>query len=115
MVANYQYPLYLYCKSTGEATKASNGSWVGIAPEWVLAGICREETNGKGTSIQTTDGRFLVFSSLIQLPRGSAKVIEGTEVLIMREKPDVINEGEAIVKGTCLKFDDGRLHCRMWV
>ena len=115
MVASYQYPQYLYCKSTGEATQGSNGSWVGDSPEWVLAGICREETTGKGTSIQTADGRFLVFSSLIFLPRGSAKVQEGSEIMVMKEKADVVSEGEAVLKGTCLKFDDGRLHCRMWV
>jgi hypothetical protein len=115
MVANYQYPQYLYCKSTGEAAQGPNGSWAGASPEWILVGICREETNGKGTSIQTADGRFLVFSSLVYLPRGSAKVQEGSEILIMKEKAEVVNEGEAILKGTCLKFDDGRLHCRMWV
>lgn len=115
MVANYQYPQYLYCKSNDEATQGSNGSWVGGSPEWILIGICREETNGKGTSIQTADGRFLVFSSLIYLPRGSEKIQEGSEILIMKEKAEVVNEADAILKGTCLKFDDGRLHCRMWV
>ena len=115
MVANYQYPQYLYRKSTGEATQGTNGSWVGDSPEWILAGICREETNGKGTSIQTADVRFLVFSSLIFLPRGSAKIQEGSEVLVLKEKAVVVKEDDAIIKGTCLKFDDGRLHCRMWV
>lgn len=115
MVTNYQYPQYVYCKSTGEATQGPNGSWVGDSPGWVLTGICREETNGKGTSIQTADGRFLVFSSLIFLPRGSAKIQEGSEVLVLKEKAVVVKEDDAIIKGTCLKFDDGRLHCRMWV
>jgi hypothetical protein len=115
MVANYQYPQYLYSKLNGEATQAANGSWVVSAPNWVLSGICREETNGKGTSIQTADGRFLVFSSLIFLPRESAKIQEGSEVLVLKEKAVVVKEDDAIIKGTCLKFDDGRLHCRMWV
>lgn len=115
MVANYQYPQYLYVKSGGEAVLESNGSWSQGHAGWVLAGTCREETNGKGSSIQAADGRFLIFGSLIHLPRGSAKVIEGTEILVMKERQITVNEQDAIVKGICLKFDDGRLHCRMWI
>jgi hypothetical protein len=116
MVANYQYPHYLYVKTAAaEATQAANGSWVAGTAVWTLTAICREETNGKGASIVSNDGRSLVFSSLIQLPARSTKIVEGSEIMVLKQTAQTVSEANAILKGTCLKFDDGRLHCRMWV
>ena len=56
-----------------------------------------------------------------------AKIPEGTQVIVTREKVDVSQlsntefveaakaTGLVVVTGTCEKFDLGRLHCRLWI
>lgn len=128
MVITPQYPHALYKLTTPEATRNSNGSWVQGSPSWSLVGYCREETNGKGSSITTTDGRTLQFSALIQLPVGTARVNEGTQVVVAESELTTAEiatistnlkawtaSGKLRIAGTCAKFDNGRLHCRLWI
>lgn len=127
VTTSYQYPQYLYALNTGEATQLPNGSWSDNAATWELKVACREETNGKGATIQTADGQSLVFSSLIQIPKGTPRIDEGTQVIVTTEVIDVSqllnkdyiatakDSGQIVVIGTCQKYDFGRLHCRMWI
>lgn len=128
VTTSYQYPQYLYAlQHDGESVQLPNGSWETPAAAWELKAACREETNGKGSTIQTADGETRVFASLIQLPKGTAKIPEGTQVIVTREKVDVSQlsntefveaakeTGLVVVTGTCEKFDPGRLHCRLWI
>lgn len=121
-----QYPHTLYALTTPEATRNANGSWVQGETVWQRIGACREETNGKGSSISTADGNAYVFSSLVQLPVGTARVNEGTEVAVTEreltasELASLDTEegrrgGLVRIAGTCAKFDNGRLHCRLWI
>lgn len=127
VTTSYQYPQYLYALNTGEATQLPNGSWSDNAATWELKAACREETNGKGATIQTADGKSLVFASLIQIPKGTPRINEGMEVIVTREEVAVTqllnkdyiatakDSGQIVVIGTCQKYDLGRLHCRMWI
>ena len=111
VTTSYQYPQYLYAlQHEGESVQLPNGSWKTPAAAWELKAACREETNGKGSTIQTADGETRVFASLIQLPKGTAKIPEGTQVIVTREEAGLV-----VVTGTCEKFDPGRLHCRLWI
>lgn len=123
-----QYPHALYALTTPEATRNANGSWVQEGAAWEFVGACREETNGKGSSITTTDGRALIFSALIQLPVGTPRVGEGTEIAVADQRltSDETSSlgdnlaawqqsGKIRIAGTCAKFDSGRLHSRLWV
>lgn len=128
VTTSYQYPQYLYAlQHNGESVQLPNGSWETPAAVWELKATCREETNGKGSTIQTADGETRVFASLIQLPKGTAKIPEGTQVIVTREEVEVSQlantdfveaakaTGLVVVTGTCEKFDPGRLHCRLWI
>lgn len=128
VTTSYQYPQYLYAlQHDGESVQLPNGSWETPAAAWELKAVCREETNGKGSTIQTADGETRVFASLIQLPKGTAKIPEGTQVIVTREEVEVSQlantdfveaakaTGLVVVTGTCEKFDPGRLHCRLWI
>ena len=128
VTTSYQYPQYLYAlQHNGESVQLPNGSWETPAAAWELKADCREETNGKGSTIQTADGETRVFASLIQLPKGTAKIPEGTQVIVTREEVEVSQlantdfveaakaTGLVVVTGTCEKFDPGRLHCRLWI
>lgn len=126
-IINNQYPHFLYTRnSEGEAVQDANGSWQTTGAAWKLHASCREETNGKGTQIQAANGRFITFASLIQLPAGTERVGLGQEVAVadreltpLEQTDEVLRsaEAEGIVRiiGECLKFDKGRLHCRLWV
>jgi hypothetical protein len=128
VITSYQYPQYLYAFNNDEdAEQLPNGSWKETVPSWELKAACREETNGKGSTIHTANGKTLVFASLIQLPKGTARINEGTEVLVTREEvdpnqllePGFIDSakisGLVVAKGICEKYDYGRLHCRLWI
>lgn len=131
-VINRQYPHHLYRRDSGaEATQDSHGGWSGGAPTWIYCGSCREETNGKGTTIATAGGKYTTFSALILIPQGAGKRIpEGTEIIVSAEPLEVadvetlddadkvqelVSKGTVRIAGTCLKFDAGRLHSRLWV
>lgn len=126
-IINHQYPHFLYVRqSDAEAVQDANGSWTTTGASWKLWASCREETNGKGTQIQAANGRFITFASLIQLPAGTTRVAEGVEVAAAGREltPDELTdetlqdakaEGVVRIIGECLKFDIGRLHCRLWV
>jgi hypothetical protein len=128
MVNAFQYPQYLYALQHLEATQnQTTGSWEEGYGVWELKGICREETNGKGHTIQSTGGETIVFSSLIQIPAGTVRINEGTEIAVTREaiEPnelldnDFVEQGKIsgliIAFGKCMKYDFGRLHCRLWI
>jgi hypothetical protein len=128
MVTTYQYPQYLYALRTGESTQnPTSGNWETGVGAWELKGACREETNGKGHVIHAANGGFTAFASLIQIPIGTERINEGTEVVVARDEvsPDSLLSddfvrnakitGLIIAKGTCLKYDFGRLHCRLWI
>lgn len=127
-VINRQYPHYLYKRTTsGEAVQNANGSWETTEGEWEYHSRCREETNGRGTQIQTASGKFVTFSSLVQIPAGVERIPEGVEIAVTEEpvEPSMLLDqakaeeakitGLIRISGECLKFDKGRLHCRLWV
>ena len=128
-VITNQYPHFLYKRTSGEAVQDANGSWEdSTEAEVVLCGACREETNGKGTKIQAANGVFREFSALVQMPVEVARIAEGAEVFVTSEEvadpSDLLDadfvaaakaEGKVRLSGECLKFDEGRLHNRLWV
>ncbi len=106
-----QYPHYLFVVKGSESIQDDDGNWSESEADKPFVSSCREETNGKGTQVQAAGGKFIVFSSLIQLPKGSEKIEAGESVFIS-DDPDGNN---VRIKGTVLKFDQGQLHNRLWI
>ncbi len=129
MVANViaqQYPHYLYVLCSEEATRAANGDMVAGRSRWRLWGRCREETNGKGAEIATSDMRVYKFAALVQCPTGTRRVPEGTMCCVADKGicADINTQdaferlqrcGTIRIAAKCAKFDQGRLHCRLWL
>jgi len=124
MLEQYNHHLYVLVCTPG--TTAENGDYVPGTSEWTYWGKCREETNGKGEAIVTTDQKSYVFSSLVQLPVGTPRVAEGMRIAVSdtvletggmtrQGISDLEKSGTVRLSGSCAKFDSGRLHCRMWV
>ena len=127
-VINNQYPHFLYKRTSGEAVQDANGSWVTEEePAFTFCGSCREETNGKGSKVQAANGEYREFSSLVQIPVVVQRIPEGTEIVVTTEEipadellsEDFVDrakaEGIVRISGECLKYDEGRLHNRLWV
>lgn len=125
---SYQYPQYLYALIHTEASQnPDTGYWTEASSGWVLKGNCREETNGKGQVINGAGGQAIIFSSLIQMPKGTARIPEGTTVMALRNEAENVatltdawivsgkKSGEVVAAGVCLKCDTGRLHSRIWI
>ena len=129
-VITNQYPHYLYKRVSAEAAQNEQGSWEEIDSEVavVFCGNCREETNGKGAKIQAANGVFREFAALVHTPTEVQHVAEGTEVFVTDTEiaePSTLLDSEFVeqakadgivrISGECLKFDNGRLHNRLWV
>lgn len=108
-----QYPHYLFVLISGsDSVQDENGNWVSSEPSWSFHSMCREETNGAGRQINGVDGKATVFSSTVFMPKGTAKIEEGTQILVSQIKSE---NGPFRVKGAVLKFDPNQLNCRLWV
>lgn len=106
-----QYPHYLFSVKTSESKQGEDGYWSDGESSIELLSMCREETDGRGSEVQTADGTYRRFSSLIQIPKGSLVVEVGTIVIVSDNQ-----DGTSIrIKGVALKFDKGQLHSRLWV
>src|SRR5574344_282306 len=116
VTTSYQYYQYLYALSNdGNAIQLPNGRWEEQGGSYELKAACREVTDGKGSTINTADGKSLVFASLIQLPKGTERIDEGTEVIVAREEVDTTqlldeefiatakSSGLIVARGTCQK------------
>lgn len=129
-VITNQYPHYLYKRVSVEATQNEQGSWEESDSEAavVFCGNCREETNGKGAKIQAANGVFREFAALVHTPTEVEHITEGVEVFVtdteIENPADLLNsdfveaakaKGVVRISGECLKFDNGRLHNRLWV
>ena len=121
-----QYYQHLYVLLCAPGTTADNGDYIPGRSEWVYWGCCREETNGRGQVIKTTDQEAYKFSSLVQMPAGMPRIPEGTRIAVSDMElntggltnqvlSDLQKTGTVRLSGSCHKFDSGRLHCRMWV
>lgn len=106
-----QYPHYLFAVETTESHQDEDGNWIPGQTTVRYVCKCREETNGKGSQIQLAGGNFHIFSSLIQLPKGTGKINEGLEVIIT----DDANGEDIRIKGKVLKFSKEQLHARLWL
>lgn len=94
------------------ATQNADGDFVSESEaQYTFLSMCREETNGRGSKLEVGDGTFIVFTSLIQLPKDSASVVEGQKVAVFDDAACT----SLRVSGECLKFDNGQLHNRLWL
>lgn len=126
-VINNQYPHFLYIRVSGEATQNETGSWVEDETTASYIGVCRDETGGRGSEAHVAQAVFRDYKSLIQAPVGTEHIAEGTEIFVTDEKIEadkLLNSdfvesamlsGLVRITGIVSKFDNGRLHCRIWV
>ena len=107
-----QYPHFLFKKVVVESTQDADGNWTEQSESWALHSECREETNGKGQEVNGLDGRSVVYSSTVYMPKSDVSIAEGTEVLVSETNSEF---GVCRIKGRVIKFSNGQLNTRLWV
>lgn len=106
-----QYPHYLFVHVVGASTQDEDGNWTNPTDSWRLHSMCREETNGKGEVINGADGRSVVYSSVIYMPKSAVEIQDGTEIVVSQ-----FNDAEdgVRIKARVIKCDTGQLNKRIW-
>jgi hypothetical protein len=111
-MAVQQYPHFLFVHVVSESVQDSDGNWSDPIDSWAKHCKCREETNGAGRQINGPDGKAIVFSSVVYMPKNATKIQEGTEILVSETDSET---GLCRVEGTVLKHDISQLHARLWL
>ena len=106
-----QYPHYLFVETPGESHQDENGNWVTVSQSVAFLGMCREETDGRGTEIKTADGTFHRATSTIYCPKGTPAIQVGATCIVAND----LDGTDVRHKGICLRFDPSQLHCRLWL
>ena len=108
-----QYPHFLFVHVVADSVQdQQTGNWTESVNSWVKHSICREEPNGKGQMIYGSDGKAIVFSSTVYMPKSAEIIKEGTEVLVSETES---TSGVIRIKGQALKFSPGQMNCRLWI
>jgi hypothetical protein len=107
-----QYPHFLFIVNKFDSVQDSEGNFTNDGYCVKMHAVCREETNGKGATVNGTDGRAMVYAAKIFMPPTTPRITEGTEIFISQTND---KNGIVRIKGQVLKFDVGQLHCRIWV
>lgn len=106
-----QYPHFMFVKKVSESVQDADGNWTSQTAFWEFISICREQTNGKGSVINSQDGKAITFNSVVHLPLSDKILKEGTEILVSNTN----NTNEVRIQKQLLKFDKGQLHNRVWL
>ena len=105
-----QFPYTLkVLKKTEAHQDPDNGGWIPGSEEWISLSKCRDEGNGGGNRIVTTDGEIYVFGAVIYLPKSCPSVELGAKIRI----EDI--EGNTRLEGANKLFKKEQLHARLWV
>lgn len=105
-----QFPYTLNVFEKSESTyNEEDGSWTSGSEEWVSVSKCRDEGNGGGNRIVTTDGEIYVFGAVVYLPKSSPNVALGARVRVTDKDGNVRLEGDNKL------FKKEQLHARLWL
>ena len=107
MVKQYPYRLKVL-EQIDAFFDQSTAEWIEGNSQWVDYGICRDEINGSGSKITTTDGENYVFSAVVYAPKNIKPINKGTKI-------QVWNEDELRLEGIIVRFSKDQLHSRIWL
>lgn len=104
----YSYSLYEF-KVSESVYDENTGNWSASNEEWVFVSKCRDETNGGGQKVNTTDSQVYIFGAIIYLPKNCPEVTLGAKVRVLDEKGNVRIEGENLL------WKKEKYHARLWL
>ncbi len=105
-----QFPYTLkVLKKTEAQYDPDTGNWIPGTEDWETVSKCRDEGNGGGNRIVTTDGEIYAFGAVIYLPKNSPSVELGAKIRVFDK------EGNKRLEGDNKLFKKEQLHSRLWV
>lgn len=107
-IKQFPYTLKVFQKSESTHNE-EDGSWTSGPEEWVNVSKCRDEGNGGGNRIVTTDGEIYVFGAVIYLPKNSPSVSLGAKIRVIDKQGNIRLEGDNKL------FKKEQLHARLWL
>ncbi len=110
MVKNRPHILkYKTVSTSSEPYQDDDGNWV-IPENSEFENVvkCRAEPNGTGRVIAGEDGKSIVYSYTIYLPKDIKSLNYG-------QKVDVLLNDDIIASGTVMMFSRGQMNSRIWI
>lgn len=105
-----QYPYKLFVSEVGESEQdEQTGDWITTDAVWKDFGVCRDEGNGAGRKVVTTDGELYVYFWTIYCPLSVEEIKKGSMVKVVDE------DGKIRAEKRIVKFSKGQLNCRIWL
>ncbi len=104
----YDYTLKILKKNEGEFDE-NTSSWIVGLEEWIDISKCRDEPNGSGAKITTTDGQVYSFGSMIYLPKGTDGIKSGDRIKVEDKGGNIRIEADVV------RFSKDHFHSRIWV
>ncbi|MCX8676270.1 hypothetical protein G8C41_03845 [Apibacter sp. B3706] len=104
-----QYPYKLEILVIAESIRDGNGDYQPQKTEWKHYCYCRDEA-GNGKVIKGVDGVNYLYTALIQCPKGTKQVTQGTLIRV------IDGEGSVRVQELPVMYSRmDQLHTRLWV
>lgn len=105
-----QYPYKLFVSEVSESTfNEETGDWIAQNAIWRDFGVCRDEGNGSGRKVVTTDGELYVYFWTIYCPISVEEIKKGSMVRVMDK------DGNIRAEKRIVRFSKGQLNCRLWL
>lgn len=105
-----QYPYQLLVSEMPESNyDETNGDWNTEDANFVPYGECRDEGNGSGRKVVTTDGELYVYFWVIYCPLSVQEMKKGSLIRVVDDKGNIRAEKRMV------KFSRGQLNCRIWL
>lgn len=106
-----QYPYQLFVKEVPESNYDENrGEWDNSGDtEWMPFGVCRDEGNGAGRKVVTTDGELYLYFWVIYCPLSVQEMKKGALIKV------VDKDGNIRAEKRMVKFSRGQLNARIWL
>lgn len=108
MVKRLPYTLTVF-KKTEDTYNPDDGSFIPGTSGWEVVSKCRDEGNGGGSKIVTTDGEVYVYGAVVYLPTNCSKVATGERIRVLDK------EGNIRLEGDNKLFKKEQLHARLWL
>ncbi|ASK29729.1 hypothetical protein CEY12_06245 [Chryseobacterium sp. T16E-39] len=107
-IKQFPYTLTVF-KKTEASYNEEDGSFIPGTEGWVSISKCRDEGNGGGSKIVTTDGEVYVYGAVIYLPKNCPKVSVGERIKVI----DL--DGNVRLEGDTMLWKKEQLHTRLWL
>ena len=108
MVGQYPYTLKVL-KKTESVYDEETGNFIPGSEKWICVSQCRDEGNGGGGKIVTSDSESYVYGAVIYVPKSCPNIDLGAKIKVV----DI--DGNVRLLGDNKLFKKEQMHARLWL